>query len=678
MKTKKLYMILISILFITSTVLNAQITRRIERVAGKEVKTKVWKGREIQFVEREIAVKITPSATQTEINDLLKAVDGRVINAFDELGWGLIELPTTKDEILAIDDLLKLPFVSVAEPNMVTSITLEPNDPYFKGTTPATYSHLWALKNTGQTPPTGTNDADIDATDAWDISTGNSDVIIAILDSGIPMQNGSLSHPDLDDPNKIILGPDYIFDANGVKDELGHGTHVAGIAAAESNNGIGIAGVAWNNKIMVIQVFDAYGAGTWSAFYKGIIYAVIYQNNNPGKKVVINYSGGGGGSQQALDAVIHANTYGIPIIASAGNANGGAVVSPAAYSSVYQNVIAVSSTDATDIFSPFSSQGRQVCVSAPGGYGGYWDGNVLRYNGPLVLGKNIFSTTPNYPFTIAFDPIYKDDPYSTDVSQNYGYMAGTSMAAPIVTGIAALMLSVKSDLTPSQLRSTIQSTAEDKGTPGFDNYYGHGRVNAHRALLPLIAPANFQNTAVSGFVTLIWSATNNPILQYYEVERKINSGSWTVIATTTDISYLDNEFRVQSSGFTTAQYRVRQKSMNDVYSNYSSIVTVNGIFNPTDKNIAIVKIPSEYRLDQNHPNPFNPTTTIQYQIPEDANVVVKVYNLLGSEVATLVNEFKPTGYYTVKFDASSLPSGLYLYKISAGTFSETRKMLLMK
>ena len=96
----------------------------------------------------------------------------------------------------------------------------------------------------------------------------------------------------------------------------------------------------------------------------------------------------------------------------------------------------------------------------------------------------------------------------------------------------------------------------------------------------------------------------------------------------------------------------------------------------------------DFNLYNNFPNPFNPTTTIQYQIPEDANVVVKVYNLLGSEVATLVNEIKPAGYYEVKFsakggsasggDASSLPSGLYLYKISAGTFSETRKMLLMK
>ena len=90
------------------------------------------------------------------------------------------------------------------------------------------------------------------------------------------MENGSLSHPDLNDANKIILGADCVGDGNGVKDEYGHGTHVAGIAAAESNNGTGITGVAWNCKIMVVQVFDEYGNGTWTAFYNGVVYAVDY------------------------------------------------------------------------------------------------------------------------------------------------------------------------------------------------------------------------------------------------------------------------------------------------------------------------------------------------------------------------------------------------------------------
>lgn len=177
MKTTKVLLIIISLLFISSTIIDAQIKRKIEQVAGKEVKTKIWQG-------KEIAVKISPSITTKEIEDLLKVVNGKIINPFDKLGWGLIELPAGKDELNAIDTLMKLPFVSFAEPNMVTSVFLDSNDPYYQGTSPTTYPHQWALKNTGQTPPTGTNDADIDANDAWSISTGSSSIIVAVIDEG--------------------------------------------------------------------------------------------------------------------------------------------------------------------------------------------------------------------------------------------------------------------------------------------------------------------------------------------------------------------------------------------------------------------------------------------------------------------------------------------------------------
>ncbi len=138
MKTKYLFLILITFLFVMPAAVNAQLKQKIEQVAGKAVKTEIWQGREIQFVKGEIAVKINPSATQTEINGLLNAVGGKIINSFDELGWGLIELPEGKNEILAIEELLKLSFVVTAEPNMVTRVDLEPNDPYFQGTSPAT------------------------------------------------------------------------------------------------------------------------------------------------------------------------------------------------------------------------------------------------------------------------------------------------------------------------------------------------------------------------------------------------------------------------------------------------------------------------------------------------------------------------------------------------------------
>lgn len=241
-----------------------------KQIAGKEVKTALWNKQQIEYVDGEIAVKLKKGFTKNQFQPALSKHKAQVKQDFDELGWGWIELPEGADIFKVIDSLKKLQMIDFVEPNMVTQIQLEPNDPYFAGTSPAAYRHQYGLHNIGQSPPGGTNDADIDAVEAWDISTGSSNVIIAVLDTGIPLDSLTLAlcHPDLDDPNKIILGPDYIdppgsIDSlQGVRDRNGHGTHVAGIAAAESNNGTGIAGVAWNCQVMVIQVFDKNGGGT--------------------------------------------------------------------------------------------------------------------------------------------------------------------------------------------------------------------------------------------------------------------------------------------------------------------------------------------------------------------------------------------------------------------------------
>jgi serine protease len=296
------------------------------------------------------------------------------------------------------------------------------------------------------------------------------------------MLNGALSHPDLDDPNKIILGPDYIDGPDteeyteGIRDRNGHGTQVAGIDAAETNNGIGLAGVAWNCKLMIIQVFNASGDGYSQSFYNGVKYAVDYYRNNPSIRVVINFSGGGSSASQVmLDAVIYAYNYGVTIVASSGN-NNGPINYPAAYSSIYDNVIAVGATQYNDARAYYSNYGYQLNVVAPGGA---HDGGF-----PVDPG-DIFSTMPNY------DVVLNGPPYN--VSRNYGYLPGSSMAAPFVSGTAALMLSVNPGLTPSQIRNILQQTADDKGTPGFDNYYGYGRINAWRALRASFSPV------ISGF-----------------------------------------------------------------------------------------------------------------------------------------------------------------------------------
>jgi len=174
--------------------------------------------------------------------------------------------------------------------------------------------------------------------------------------------------------------------------------------------------------------------------------------------------------------VIYANTYNVSIIAASGN-SGGSVAYPAAYSASYPNVIGVSATDHNDTIASYSNRGPQVNVSAPGGWGSYTEGAWRYYNGSQNQGRNIFSTTPNYYFNLQYFQFYY-----TDVAQNYSYLAGTSMATPHVAGTAALVLSLNPNLTSSQVRSILEQTADDKGTPGRDDLYGYGRINAYKAL----------------------------------------------------------------------------------------------------------------------------------------------------------------------------------------------------
>lgn len=485
MKTNSfLMMFVIIILFLVLSVsINAQ-----EMFSGKRIISGTFEGRAMKYVDGEIAIKLKEGFQRESISDALLSLNASIKRDFDELGWGWIELPEGTDIIPVIEMLKRRNEVQYAEPNQILeSHQTEPNDPYFKGTSPATYRYQWGLHNISQSPPAGIYDSDIDATETWDLSTGSSDVIVAILDSGIPMLNGSLSHPDLDDSNKIILGPDYVDNPNlpegqeGVRDRMGHGTHVAGIVAAETNNSTGVAGVAWNCKLMIIQVFNSSGNGTDLTFYNGVKYAVDYKRNDPGKRVVINFSGGGNSPTSNLQAAVeYAYTYGVTIIASTGN-NNSYIHWPAAYSSSYSNVIAVGATDQNDVRSSYSNYGSQINVVAPGGWGYIYEGDIYKYNAEDNRGMNIYSTTPNYAFTIQ---------QNTDVTQNYGYMAGTSMAAPFVSGTVALMLSVNPNLTPSQIRDILQQNADDQGTAGFDYYYGHGRINSVKAVSKAYALAN--------------------------------------------------------------------------------------------------------------------------------------------------------------------------------------------
>ena len=421
---------------------------------NKPIESGVWMSQQVEFVQGEIAIILKPGTKVSYAHSVLVSYGLTKQRDFDKLNWGLYDAPTNVDLIERILEIRGLDFVESAEPNLVDRAYFEPNDTHYQN------DLQWGLNNWGQNPPAGTSGADMSMSEAWNITRGNLAYIIGVLDSGIPLVSGALSHPDLDDSYKFVLGEDFIdVPADGVRDENGHGTHVTGIASAETDNQTGIAGVCGQGQILTVQVFDANGNGSSEAFRDGAIYAVDNGAH------IINYSGGGPASDAKVQAVEYADDNDVVIIAASGNSYG-SVSWPAAYSSTYSNVIAVGSSQYDDYRPSYSNFGPELNVVAPGGAhdGGY----------PVDAG-DIYSTMPNYTVTLNGSPYY--------LTEDYSYMAGTSMATPHVSGVAGLILSVNYNLLPSEIRWYLEQTAKDLGATGRDDYYGYGRINAYRAVL---------------------------------------------------------------------------------------------------------------------------------------------------------------------------------------------------
>jgi subtilisin family serine protease len=271
----------------------------------------------------------------------------------------------------------------------------------------------------------------IHAPQGWDISTGSASVIIAILDTGV-----DLTHPDI--AVKIVPGYDFVNSDSTPQDDNGHGTHVAGIAAASSNNGEGVAGVSWGARVMPVKVLNAGSAGTYADVAAGILWATDH-----GAQIINMSLGGPNLSSTLSDAVDYAASRGVLLVAAAGN-NSGNVLYPAAYTAV----IAVAATDFTNTRLPLSNFGPELDVSAPGG--------------------NI---------------------YSLNVGGGYIFRTGTSMAAPHVSGLAAVLFGIPGNASASLVRSEIEASALDLDFPGWDAYTGFGliQMDAALALVPPVA-----------------------------------------------------------------------------------------------------------------------------------------------------------------------------------------------
>ncbi len=330
--------------------------------------------------------------------------------------------------------------IALARPDYRARLADNPNDTFF-------LMFQYNLRNRGivldisdTIHPQTTAGADIKATAAWDETHGDPGLVIAILDTGVDM-----THPELS-AKVVSAGHDFANDDEDATDDNWHGTHVAGIAAADTNNSEGIAGVAWDCKILPVKVTDADGTGYYSWIIDGIIWAT-----DQGAKV-INLSLGGDADDPFLeDACKYAFDRGVVVVASAGN-DTGSVVYPAAYDDY---VLAVAATDYNDERTDFSNFGPQVDVAAPG----QW------IMGPIPL----WATEEGYA--------------------PYAFASGTSMAAPHVSGMAALIFSLKPGLKPAEVMAIIRYTADDVNKtahPGRDDFIGYGRINMQRALAPYI------------------------------------------------------------------------------------------------------------------------------------------------------------------------------------------------
>jgi len=295
--------------------------------------------------------------------------------------------------------LLKKDFIEYVEPNYIANATQNPNDPG--------YSNEWGLEK-------------IKCVAGWAISPGSSDVIVAVVDTGV-----DLDHPDLQ--SKLVTGYDFAnYDAIP-DDDNGHGTHVAGTIAAITNNYLGVAGVAPECRIMPIKALGANGSGYYSDIADGIRFAA-----DNGAKVVSLSLAGTSSSYTMQAAVDYAISKGVLVVAAAGN-NGSTTMM---YPGAYEPVLCVGATDSADARASWSNYGTWVDVAAPG--------------------VNIYSTT---------------------LGGGYGYMSGTSMATPHAAGLAALCYSyLGSSATPSIVRTGLESGLDPVGD------WIQGRINVLKTL----------------------------------------------------------------------------------------------------------------------------------------------------------------------------------------------------
>ena len=399
-----------------------------------------------EYVPGELLVKFKPEVNETDIASLKADLGLEAIKILEKIAVHYLKLHKDTAIKKTVDLLRKSPLVEYAEPNYIRYLdTTIPNDPKLWG--------LLGLNNTGQTG--GTPDADIDAPEAWDITTGDHAVVVAVIDSGMDLDHEDLA-ANLWINSGEIPGNGIDDDENGYIDDVngwdfrdndndptgtgrpcgGHGTHVAGTIGAKGDNGIGVVGVNWNVTIMPLRVLGPFLKIFCAANDADIIEAILYYTDFNVR--VSNNSYGGGPKNAAMENAIRASHS--VFAAAAGNSGQNTDVNPHYPSSyILDNIVSVAATDHNDQMAGFSNFGSQsVDLAAPG--------------------VNILSTVLN---------------------DGYGLLSGTSMASPHVAGAAAQLLADDPGLTNMEIKWRLLKGTDFLGLQVFTR----GRLNVNNSLM---------------------------------------------------------------------------------------------------------------------------------------------------------------------------------------------------
>ena len=356
------------------------------------------------FVPGRVLAKVAAGASETGVATALRASGAREVGRVPQIGVRILQVPAQAEQRV-IAALSRNPNFEFAEPDYIANIILTPNDPYYA-------AYQWHLPKVG-------------APTAWDTTTGSANVTVAVVDSGV-----QATHPDL--AGRVLAGYDFANNDADPSDDNGHGTAVAGVAAARGNDGIGTAGAAWNVAILPVKTMNSSGSGSYSAIANGITYSA-----DRGAKIINLSLGGTSSSSTLANAVAYAWNKGSLLVAAAGNNGTSTTVYPAAY----PNVVAVSATTSADTLASFSSFGSFVDLSAPG-----QDITTSWINGGFIT------------------------------------ISGTSFSSPLTAGVAALALSRNPALSNAQLSSLLTANTDDLGAAGYDTFFGAGRLNAAKVV----------------------------------------------------------------------------------------------------------------------------------------------------------------------------------------------------